>query len=189
MTEESTSDRYKRLAHLFGNTVRSLVAEGWDKPSPCDGWSARDVLNHVLTSEADIVSKVGLSIERSVDASVHPFGAWCEVRDAMQAILDDPEKAGLTYESLGQPTTISDSVDRFICFDLIMHRWDIARAAGEGIVWDPQDIDFANEFLDSMGSMFYDYGASAPALPVPDDASDRDKLLGRAGRDPQWSAS
>jgi hypothetical protein len=39
-----------------------------------------------------------------------------------------------------------------------------------------------------MGSMFYDYGASAPALPIPDDASPQDQLLGRAGRDPRWSA-
>lgn len=188
MTEESTPERYKRLAHLFGNTVRSLVAESWEKPSPCEGWSARDVLDHVLASEADIAPKVGLSIERSVDVSRDPVGAWGEVRDAIQAILDDPEKAGLTYESFGRPTTFADTIDRFICVDLIVHRWDIGRAAGESIAWDAEDIAFGNTFLDAMGQMFYDYGASKPALPVPDDASAQDKLLARAGRDPHWSA-
>jgi len=188
MTEESTPERYRRLAHLFGNTVRSLLAETWEAPSPCAGWSARDVLEHVLISEADIAPKVGLTIERSVDVTTHPLGAWHEVRDGMQAILDDPDKAGLTYESFGQPTTISDTVDRFICFDLIVHRWDIGRAAGEEIVWDAEDIAFGNAFLDVMGSMFYDYGASKPPVPIADDATDQDKLLGRAGRDPQWSA-
>ena len=185
---ESTPERYKRLAHLFGNTVRSLVAESWDKPSPCEGWSARDVLDHVLSSEADIAPKVGLSIERSVDVTRDPVAAWVEVRDAMQAILDDPEKAGLTFESLGQQTTFEDTIGRFICVDLIVHRWDIGSAAGESISWDAEDIALGNTFLDEMGQMFYDYGASKPALPVPDDASDQDKLLARAGRDPQWSA-
>lgn len=188
MTEESTPARYKRLAGLFDSTVEAVDTQGWAKPSPCEEWTARDVLEHVLSSEADIVTKVGLSVDRTVDINQDPLGAWREVRDGMQAILDDPGKAGLTYESLGSRTTLEDTVARFFCFDLIVHRWDIGRAAGKEIVMPAEDVALAHTFLDAMGSMFYDYGASAPAVPVPEDASSQDKLLGRAGRDPQWSA-
>lgn len=183
----SAADRYRRLSTVFDETVSSV--EDWDQPSPCEGWSARDVLSHVLDSEADFPAKVGLTVERSVDVARDPVGAWHEVRDAMQSVLDDPAKAGLAYESFGSQTTFAATVDRFICFDLIVHRWDIAQAAGKGIDIPAEDIDDANTFLDGMGQMFYDYGAGKPAVPVPDNATEQDKLLARAGRDPQWSAS
>jgi len=184
----STAARYRSLAELFDTAVAAIRPSDWDNPSPCECWSARDVLSHVLDSEADIVTKVGLSIERSVDLTDDPIAAWREVRDGMQSVLDDPATATLEYESFGSPTTIADTVDRFFCFDLIVHRWDIARAAGQSISIPAEDVDDAHAFLDSMGQMFYDYGASAPPVAVAHEASAQEKLLGRAGRDPQWSA-
>lgn len=183
----TASENYRRLASAFDNTIASV--EAWDGPSPCEEWTARDVLTHVLDSEADVPTKVGLTVERSADVAADPVGAWHEVRDAMQAILDDPAKAGLEYEAFGAQTTLADTIDRFLCFDLIVHRWDIGRAAGLDIEIPAEDIAFGNTFLDAMGQMFYDYGASKPAIPIAESASDQDKLLGRAGRDPHWSAS
>lgn len=189
MTTEPTAERYRRLATLFGTTVAALDDQDWDRPSPCEEWTARDVLAHVLDTEADIVTRVGLSIERTVDVDADPVAAWDEVRAAMQAVLDDPARAELGFESLGHQTTLAASIDRFICFDLIVHRWDIATAAGHDVTIAAEDLAAANAFLDTMGSMFYDYGASAPAVPVPDDASPQDALIARAGREPHWSSS
>lgn len=179
----STNDRYRRLAVNFDETVAAV--DDWEAPSPCEGWSARDVLEHVASSQADVVTRVGLSITRSIDSAEDPVGSWREVRTAMQAILDDPALASLEYESLGSPTTLARTIDRFFCFDLIVHRWDIATAAGHTIVIPQADIADAHAFLDSVGQLFYDYGASDPPVPVADDASPQDKLLARAGRDPQ----
>ena len=184
----SVADRYRRLAELFGTTVEAMGPDDWGKPSPCEGWTARDVLAHVLDSEASAVTKVGLSIERSVDVRDDPVAAWREVRDGIQALLGDPVAAALEYESLGALTTIADTIDRFLCFDLIVHRWDIARSAGSDVIIPAEDVRAADALLDSMGRMFYDYGAGAPAVAVAHDASSQQKLLGRAGRDPHWSA-
>lgn len=183
----TTADRYRRLAEAFDATVSAISPEGWGRPSPCVGWSARDVLVHVLNSQADAVTKVGLSIDRSADSTADALAAWREVRDGMQALLDDPDAAALEYQSFGATTTIADTVERFLCFDLIVHRWDIASAAGTSVTMSTGDIDDANAFLDSMGQMFYDYGAGGPAVEVADNAPPQDKLLGRSGRDPRWS--
>ena len=182
----SSSERYRRLAEAFDSTVSAVPAQAWDNPSPCEEWSAREVLAHVLDSEADVVGNVDLTVPRSVDVADDPVAAWREVRDAVQAILDDPATATLTYESLGEQTTIAESVDRFLCFDLVVHRWDIAVATGSEVTLPDEDVEACHAFLDAMGSMFYDYGASKPALAVADDASPQDKLLARAGRDPRW---
>lgn len=184
----TAADRYRRLADAFDSTVEALGPGDWDKPSPCAGWTARDVLAHVLDSESDIVTKVGQAVERSVDPADDPVAAWREVRDGMQALLDDPAMAALEYDGFDGRATLSDTVDRFFCFDLIVHRWDIARAAGTDITTPDEDVAAAHAFLDTMGRMFYDYGAGAPPVAVPADASPQDTLLGRAGRDPHWSA-
>lgn len=180
----TVAERYRRLSTVFDGTVVGVT--DWDVPSPCKSWSARDVLEHVASSQAEIVTRVGLTIARSIDSADEPTGSWREVTAGMQAILDDPANTALEYESMGASTTLADTIDRFICFDLIVHRWDIARASGQAIEIAAGDIDDGNAFLDSMGQMFYDYGASGPAVPVPDDAPAQDRLIGRAGRDPHW---
>jgi uncharacterized protein (TIGR03086 family) len=185
----TAADEYRRLAEQFDATVDAVDTSDWDKPSPCEEWTAREVLAHVLESEADVPTKVGQTIERSVDINDDPVAAWRQVRDGMQSLLDDPEIASSEYESLGSTTTMAATIDSFICFDLIVHRWDIARAAGMEIAIADDDLDKANAFLDTMGDMFYEYGASGPPVEVADDESPQVKLLARAGRDARGAAS
>ncbi len=161
----STADRYRRLADVFDATVEEVPPGDWDKPSPCADWTARDVLAHVLDSESDVVTRVGRSIARSVDPGVDPLAAWREVRDGLQAVLDDPAAAALEYESLGATTTIAGTVDRFTCFDLVVHRWDIARAVGKDIVVPAEDIEAANAFLDAMGAQLLRLRCGRPGRP------------------------
>lgn len=131
------AEHYRRLAADF-DAIASAVRD-WNAPPPCEDWRASDLLEHVASTETDVVTRVGLTIER------------------------------------------------FYCFDLIIHRWDLAAADRKAVDIPAGDIAEADGFLDSMGQMFYDYGASAPGLPVADNASPQNRLLGRAGRDAHWS--
>ena len=176
----SVAETYRRLAGSFDATAADV--RNWAAPSPCAGWTAADVIDHLASSQADVVTRVGLSIERTVEPSTDPLGAWREVRDGMQAILDDPAKAMLRYESLGAETTFAATIGRYFCFDLIIHRWDLAAADRRSVAIDAADIADANAFLDETGHLIYDYGASAPAVSVADDASEQDKLLARRPR-------
>lgn len=47
---ERPADHYRRLAEAFTDTVRVVPNDRWDSPSPCVEWSARGVLNHIVTS-------------------------------------------------------------------------------------------------------------------------------------------
>lgn len=48
----------------------------------------------------------------------------------MQAVLDNPELGGREYDGLFGHTSLSATVSTFHCFDLIVHGWDLSRAAG-----------------------------------------------------------
>ena len=58
---------YLRLAEPFGSVVDRVPAAGWDAPSPCEGWSARDVLAHVITSQRGFLAQRGVDATTSAD--------------------------------------------------------------------------------------------------------------------------
>jgi uncharacterized protein (TIGR03086 family) len=178
------ADRYRRRADELTRRVEAVPPDRWDDPSPCAGWTARDVLRHIVESQQRVATNAGdtLSLARSVDDD--PVAAWSEARAQMEALLDDADRAGREYDGLGGKTTIAKTVDTFIGFDLVIHGWDIARATGIDETIPPIDIAEASEFASSLGDNLHTEGVCGPEVPVPDDASDQDKLLGLLGRRP-----
>ncbi|MFZ2512170.1 MAG: maleylpyruvate isomerase N-terminal domain-containing protein, partial [Gordonia sp. (in: high G+C Gram-positive bacteria)] len=45
-------DMYRNGLEFFSGVVETVPAAGWDRASPCAGWTARDVLGHVGTATA-----------------------------------------------------------------------------------------------------------------------------------------
>ena len=86
--------------------------------------------------------------------------------------------------SIGQ--TYARSVDGFVCLDLVVHGWDLARATGQGETIAPEEVDRALGFIDEMGgaSTMRDNGVTGPEVAVPADASKQDRMLGLLGRSP-----
>lgn len=70
-----------------------------------------------------------MTFEDSVDKD--PNTAWAEARAAMQALLDDPQRASLEYDRYFGRTTLQKTIDGFLSLDLLIHGWDIARATGK----------------------------------------------------------
>ena len=45
---DDTSVRYRRVAGVLTQRVEAVPAGGWARPSPCQGWLARDVVRHLV---------------------------------------------------------------------------------------------------------------------------------------------
>lgn len=181
MTE--TADRYRRLADRFTALVGDVPPEGWDASSPCEGWTARQVLDHVVDSSAGLLGR----FDRAPDVDGDdPMQRWTATRDAMQAAVDDPDVAGTEYDGFFGPTTLADTVDGFMSPDLLVHTWDIARATGlpEYEPMPPDEVERVHTRLASLGDAIRQAGAFGPEVPVPADASPQDRFLGFIGRRP-----
>lgn len=113
--------RYRKLADRFTRVVEAVPEDCWDAASPCQGWSARLVFDHVVTSELAHLERLGFAPDTESRSAV---------RDAMQAGLEDPDRADTPYESFFGPSTFAETVDGFYTFDLLVHGWDMARAVG-----------------------------------------------------------
>lgn len=176
--------RYDFLAAEFTRRVCDVSPEAWDAPSPCAGWSARDVLRHVVETCAAMPGYAGLSVELTGSVDEDPAAAWAEARDAMREILADPARAGLEYDGFFGRTSLAATVDRFLCFDLLVHAWDIARATGQDETLPAEEVARVYSDALELGDSLRREGICGPAVEVAADAPLQDRLLAFLGRTP-----
>ncbi len=103
-------------------------------------------------------------------------------RGKTQHELDDPELAGAEFDGFFGHSRFDDAVDRFLCFDLVVHGWDLARATGLDETIAPDDIASVRAKADSFGDAIRGPGAFGPEVEAPAGADDQTRLLAFLGR-------
>ncbi|MFZ2530177.1 MAG: TIGR03086 family metal-binding protein [Rhodococcus sp. (in: high G+C Gram-positive bacteria)] len=180
--EPSPADHYRDLAAKLTATLGAVPTDRWNAPSPCDDWTARDIVQHIVDTQRDIVTRVGLELPTGPLPESDPVGAWIATRDAMQEILDDPARGNLEYDGYFGRTTLAATVDTFYTFDLIVHGWDIARATGLDETITEADLDFVESAAAGMGAAIRMDGVCGPVVDVPEDADRTTRVLAYLGR-------
>ncbi|MDV2477553.1 TIGR03086 family metal-binding protein [Rhodococcus zopfii] len=178
----SPADHYRDLAAKFTATVDAVPTDRWSSPSPCDGWTARDLVQHVVDTQREIVTKVGLELPPGPSPEADPVGAWAATRDGVQEILDDPARGNLEYDGYFGRTSLAATVDTFYTFDLVVHGWDLARATGLDETIAAADLDFVESAAAGMGESIRMEGVCGPALEVPEGADRTTRVLAFLGR-------
>jgi uncharacterized protein (TIGR03086 family) len=182
MTE--ISDRYRRLADAFAATVAGVPDDRWSDPSPCEDWDARRVVGHVIETQGMFLRLVGRDLPPLPDVADDPVGAWDGTRAAVQGDLDDPERAGAEFDGFFGRTRFDTAVNRFLCSDLVMHRWDLARATGQDEHIDASDAQQLLDGAAAFGDAFRSPGVCGPPVEVPADADVQTRLIAFYGRQP-----
>ncbi|QXC60118.1 TIGR03086 family protein [Aquihabitans sp. G128] len=186
MTSETIADRYRRRAAAFTQTVAAVPEGAWAAPSPCPEWDARGVVAHVVQTQAMFAGLVGRELEPGPSVELDPLGAWVAAREQTQAALDDPLLAEVEFDGVTGRTTFAAATDRFLSFDLVVHRWDLARAAGLPDAISAEDVEALEvaiaEMSEQIGSAMRGPGAFGPELEPPDDADAQTRVLAFVGR-------
>ena len=185
----TAAENHRRVAGTFTDRVRQVSGpHGWDAPSPVSGWTARDVVGHLVEWFPGFLAEgSGIRLPTGPPVAEDPVGAWQTHCDAVQAVLDDPSTATkvLSNRHLGE-VPLPEAIDRFYTADVFMHTWDLAQATGQDDTLDP---GYCAELLEGMTPFeeaMRGSGQYGPRVPVPDDASVQARMLGFIGRDPNW---
>lgn len=158
----------------FSAAVRSAPGS-WDAPSPCPGWDARGVVEHVIGfHDVLLLRPLEAKPDRPKD---DPEARWAVTVEALFTALARPEALdeGRT-RLLGILTT-----------DVLVHTWDLRRAVGGEVALDPRLCRIGLERAEANKEQFEASDDFGPPVPVPDGAPVQDRLLGFFGRDPAWS--
>lgn len=185
-----TAERFRRVAADLTDTISAMPDAAWANSSPCDGWTARDVLRHLIEwipGPGFLLGTFGIETRPIPAVDSDPAGAWAAVRDAVQAGLDDPAIAE-RIEDCGPPGEMSfaAAVDMTCTSDVLIHAWDIAQAAGIDVALDSGEIARQHEAISSIprevDSAMRDGGMFGPRIDAPADADRVTQVLAFYGR-------
>lgn len=174
-------------AARFTHLVEKAHRHDWQRPSPVEGWTAIDVVKHLVEWLPGFLERAGVELT-PVDVEDNPEHAWRTRCDEVQDMLE--RRSEETYESpMFGTLTIGEAVNRFYTNDVWMHSWDLAKALGH-------DFDMGEERCAAQlaameqidDQMLRGSGQFGPRVEVPADASAQDRFLGFIGRDPSWTA-
>lgn len=181
------ADTFRRVAAGFTARVEGVGPGGWDAEAPCEGWVARDIVRHLVEWLAWWVSEgTDHTVTVTVSVDDDPAGAWAQLRDQLQALLDRPEAGAETFDSamFGGEMPLGVATERFVTSDVFVHTWDLATATGQDASIDPEFAAAMYEGMLPMDAVLRESGHFGPRVEVPDDADPVTKLIAFTGRTP-----
>lgn len=176
----------------FASRLCAVRAEQWTRPTPCDAWDVRGLVNHLVTADT---TTVRLFDGATRDDVVALIGADHLGDDAITAYA---QSAASQLEAFRRPGVLERSVPHpafdmpgsqlldFRIGDTLLHTWDLARAIGEDDRLDPELVEFVWRSLEPLGDLLPDsgaFGAGRSGTVGADDALQA-RLLDLSGRRP-----
>ena len=169
-----------------------MSPEAWDEPSPCEGWTALDVLGHLTTS---------LGMGLALFAGEEP--TWPEADRPSDLVQGDPatvyldlaERCRIAFEGVDLDLEMDTPMGRrtvgdrlaFPAIDLYVHGWDVAAAAGFSVEVPQAVIDFTHAYIDPFPTEMVrgGKGAFGPEVEPPADATPTEAFVAWTGRTPR----
>jgi uncharacterized protein (TIGR03086 family) len=176
----------------FRARLAAVPADRWGSPSPCEGWTARDVAAHVVGGNRMSVLLLGgatadeaRALLRGVDVGDDPVAAYDDGAAEMVAAFREP---GAMERTVHHPAgDIPGAL--FLGFrvgDLVIHAWDLARATGGDERLDPELVDTVWQGMSPLAPVIAQTGlfGPGPSGTLAEEASTQERLLDLAGRRP-----
>ena len=166
-----------RALDQAGDVLADVHSDDLDGPTPCAGWTVRDLADHLAVTPGRFLAAVrGEEVDWSAPPDVEA-GSWAT---RFRADADD-----LIHHWHNQPDDALAQAD-FQNAELGVHTWDLQRAIGRTTPLDDEVAERGLAFLeqgltgDNRGEAF-----DGP-VEVGEDAAPYDRLVAFAGRDPGW---
>lgn len=174
-------DSYRRVARGFGAAVDAAARDRWEAASPCEGWTARDVVAHVVEGHRSVIAAVRGGTSTAL-GDEDPLCAWREASRAIEEITADPEAAAIEIDGPTGKMPAGQVIDRFVTMDALVHTWDLARAVGADEGLDEESVRKAYEELEPVDAMIRQPGVFGPKVEPPPGADLQTRFLCFLGR-------
>lgn len=181
MPMNSTTTDYRAASIPLSLLLHAVGAKQWENPCPCEGWTIADVLGHLIDTQRDFLIRNDIGLGES-PSGVDPAMAWrLHSASVLDAVADD-SVASAGFDGGFGPSTIGGTLVQFYVWDMIAHRWDIARGAGLEAELTSTELDRLDRGITGFGDALYMDGICKPGVAAPADADRMTAVLARLGR-------
>ena len=181
-----------RATSEFEKRLRQVRDDQWDTPTPCEGWTVRDLVQHVVGADVMALRLLAGGTREEGMAAVagdvlgdDPVAAFVAARDAMVAAFHEE---GALERTCAHPIGDIPGIQLFgfRVADHTLHAWDLARAIGADEQLDPELVETVLEGMLPMAGFISELGmfGAGPTGSVGEDAPLQARLLDLAGRRP-----
>lgn len=176
----------------FARRLRAVGPGDWDRPTPCEDWTVRDLVTHVIVGQEMTVALLGgatrdevMAIAMAGSLPDDPVTAYEAGAEAQAAAFAAPGALDPVY-----PHPAGDFpgsvVLAFRVGDATLHAWDLARAIGADETLNADLVAHVWAGIEPMAPVMatsgrFGEGASGT---LPADAAPQLKLLDATGRRP-----
>ena len=190
VSEPNIAALHRRALESTRVVVVGLDPTRWETSTPCEEWTIRELLNHVIAgnwwaarlASGASISDVGTELDGD-QVGDNPRGSYDASADAAARAFEAPG-------ALEAPCAVSygpvpGSVyagHRFI--DVLIHGWDLAVASGQDSTLASDLIKGAWQVLEPQLDMLRSSGMFGDDLEIPGDADAETRLLMTLGRHP-----
>jgi uncharacterized protein (TIGR03086 family) len=180
------ADRYRNVAEGFTRRANAVPEGAWDNPAPCAGWAARDIVRHLVEWVPPFLADgAGIDLPTVASVDVEPARAWTTMSEAIQALLDDPRRAGSEFDHpRAGRHRLDDAITTFILGDVLIHTWDLARATGLDETLDPVEVAGMFDGIQGLDEVLRQSGQYGPKVDVDENADVQTRLIAFVGRRP-----
>jgi uncharacterized protein (TIGR03086 family) len=182
---------YNRVQDGVGTMLTSVTEDGWEAPSPCAGWSVRDVAGHVIWGQDQLRCWItgetysGLpggpgSSDPAQVAGGEPLATWRRAQTACTEVLSGERlDRVIALGKLGErPISVIVTI---LLNDTLIHTWDIGYSLGLDVRL-PADL-VAGSVSWARDNILRVPGFFGPELTPPADADEQTRWLAFLGRD------
>lgn len=173
---------YRRVADGFDAAVKAVTEDKWGAPSPCEQWTARDVVAHVVGGHRSVIAGVRGGDPTPLRADEDPKQAWEEASRQMAEITGDPDLLAKEVDGPTGKMPAGQIIGRFVTMDVLVHTWDLARAVGGDERLDEDTVRNAYETLKPMDAMIRQPNVFDPRIDPPPGADLQTEFLYFLGR-------
>lgn len=184
---------YHRTVECWADRVNAVHSDQWDDPTPCAGWTVRDLVNHVMGED---LWTAPLMRGRTIAAVGDRFDGDLLGDDPVTAALDAAKQAvSVVAERLprGEKVHLSfgdtDSAEyvRQLASDHLIHAWDLAAATTGETRLDPQLVAEVARWFEGQEELMRSAGLIGP--PASRSGDLQGDLLAAFGRDADWGSN
>lgn len=181
---------YHRSVEYYAGAVNEVGAEQWSDPTPCAGWTVRDLVNHVTVEDrwtaplmgGATIEEIGDQFEGDLLGDEPIATALTAAREAVDVVAKQLPRTSTVHLSFGE--TPAEEYVRQLAADHLVHGWDLAVAIDGDTRMDPHLVHEVADWFAEREELYR--AAEVIAARQPLDGTAQHDLLARFGRDPRW---